>query len=395
MAVREHRPLRLTVAGFSGAAFVVAALLAATGDGDHSDADASTRVSQTLSDSAGLDTSPAHYTQLWDGTRQIEPERFDPSREHATPYVQDVVDSKLGRHSVTGFGNPSSWLQENYHIARLAGTDSDGSGSSLCGRAEVRPVKEDADRGWGSICAVGFKQTDAEVFCRSMGLTGGTARYTDGRGTWTWDDTAITHRDLTAAHIFQRSDYGSGTSSNSPRQPDAAKIWMTQVDCAGGEASILDCPFAGKAGEGTIAEDQRSSWIDYNGMREAGCDESSAVGLCCDASGFCPPRSIWTPSPIHSHQYAKWGSQTEPDQAFVEILANCKCDAGFFMVASSVYSGRCKSCPPGQCSPAGSTSVNDCYCLEGFYLNANGEGVETSSGAKRGNCDPCPLHSCR
>jgi hypothetical protein len=336
--------LRLMVTGVSAVAITLAVVVAILGD-DHdgrNDFAGEKGFMELMQSVAGYarphDTSPAHYIQLFDGTRQLEPDRFDPADEHASTYVQDVgKHSKLGWHSSTGYGNPADWVQDDYHIARLAGVDTDGS-ASMCGRAEVRPVTGNADREWGSICAIGFTQIDAEMFCNSMGLSGGKARYTDGGGTWTWDDTAITHRDLTASHIFQRSKYGLGSTSNAPLQPDAAKIWMTQVDCAGDESNILECPFAGKAGEGTIAESERNAWIDYKGIAGTGCDESSAVGLCCDVSGFCPPRSVWTPNPypIHQHEYGKWGTQMSPEQQYPEILANCKCDEGFFMVAPTL-----------------------------------------------------------
>ena len=55
-------------------------------------------------------------------------------------------------------------------MARLRGVDTDGS-KSLCGRAEVKHANE-----WGSICYRGFTATSAEMFCKTMGLTGGTAR---------------------------------------------------------------------------------------------------------------------------------------------------------------------------------------------------------------------------
>jgi len=69
--------------------------------------------------------------------------------------------------------------------------------------------------------------------------------------------------------------------------------------------------------------------------------------------------------------------QTEPD-----MIANCKCDAGFYMDASTVYAGKCTTCPLNACSPIGSVSIDDCVCLEGFYKTAANE------------CQACPANSC-
>jgi len=133
---------------------------------------------------------------------------------------------------------------------------------------------------------------------------------------------------------------------------------------------------------GNLAESVRNEWVDYNNPT-SNCDETSQVGLCCDVGAFCPPRSVWDPD---AHDYAHEGQmfmqQMSPEQMTPEMVANCKCDAGFFMVASSVYSGRCQVCPKGSCSKPGSTSIDQCYCLEGFYKDANGD------------CTACPTNSC-
>ena len=117
------------------------------------------------------------------------PDRFDPTSENAPAY--DPADPK----------------QDKYHIARLVGVDSDGS-ASLCGRAEVKH-----DDTWGGICSRGFTQTSAEMFCKSMGLTGGKARYSDGtRPTW-----------------------GSTGTQNMYDQAGTSLIWMNLVNCRGNE----------------------------------------------------------------------------------------------------------------------------------------------------------------
>ena len=52
------------------------------------------------------------------------------------------------------------------------------------------------------------------------------------------------------------------------------------------------------------------------------------------------------------------------------------------MEATSVYSGKCTTCPLNACSPYGSTSLDQCFCLEGFYQAADG------------SCTACPANSC-
>jgi hypothetical protein len=307
-----------------------------------------------LSDRWDAMTSPAHYTELYDGTSSS---RFDPVSEDATPYY------------------PQSSKSSVYHVARLSGADTDGS-YQLCGRPEVKH-----DGKWGSLCFRGFTQTDAQMFCKTMGLAGGTARYNDGSKP-TWDDTVITHGDL-SSHIDQRSPYGQGTPSVAPLQPDVPLIWMSEIQCAGDESNILDCPFGGKPGEGTIPEDKKQTWVDYARLSGSECDASSQVGLCCDTSQFCPPRSSYNPDGhTDDHEGQMFSKTMKPQQWGVEMVANCACDEGFYMVASSVYAGRCTSCPPGSCSPVGSTSIDDCYCLEGYYKNAAGD------------CAKCPVNSC-
>jgi len=259
-------------------------------------------------------------------------DRFDPTFENAPAY------------------NPSDPQQDKYHIARLVGVDSDGS-ASLCGRAEVKH-----DDTWGAICSRGFTQTDAEMFCKSMGLAGGAARYHDDAGNPTWDDTVITHLDPNT-------------------QPDSDVIWMSLVKCTGGEPDILQCPF-GDSLEGI------QDWKHHD-VKNSGCSAATSVGLCCEVSQFCPPRSQWRPdASIYSHKGQMYGDIMRPEQQEPDMIANCKCDAGFYMDASTVYAGKCTTCPLNACSPIGSVSIDDCVCLEGFYKTAANE------------CQACPANSC-
>jgi hypothetical protein len=177
-------------------------------------------------------------------------DRFDPASENAPTY--DPTDPSLSK----------------YHVARLVGVDSDGS-TSLCGRAEVKH-----DDAWGGICSRGFTQASAEMFCKTMGLTGGTARYHDDAGNPTWDDTVIT-----------RQAPGAYTSND--------VIWMSLVKCSGDESNILQCPFGD-------SESDAQDWRHYDGAD--GCNAAiSSVGMCCDVSDFCPPRSRWRPD---AHEYS-------------------------------------------------------------------------------------------
>jgi len=98
-----------------------------------------------------------------------------------------VIGTDAGRFDPTSEGaaafNPDVPKQDTYHVARLRGVDSDGT-QSLCGRAEVKH-----DNKWGTICSRGFTPASAEMFCKTMGLSGGKARYYDDLGKPTWDDT--------------------------------------------------------------------------------------------------------------------------------------------------------------------------------------------------------------
>eukprot|EP00286_Rhodomonas_abbreviata_P022816 CAMPEP_0181311094 /NCGR_PEP_ID=MMETSP1101-20121128/12947_1 /TAXON_ID=46948 /ORGANISM="Rhodomonas abbreviata, Strain Caron Lab Isolate" /LENGTH=614 /DNA_ID=CAMNT_0023417789 /DNA_START=130 /DNA_END=1971 /DNA_ORIENTATION=- len=264
-------------------------------------------------------------------------DRFDPTTKGAQCYAcADGVDTRGSK-------------QDGYHIARLVGPDTDGT-RSLCGRAEVLHNGQ-----WGSICYEGWTTEDAQVFCKTMGLVGGTARYTDGLKP-TWDSTTITH--------------------TAPQSPVAESIWMEAVSCAGSENNIFDCPFGGKA------KGDPAAWQDYGQASTSNCNHAGDVGLCCDVSQFCPERSHWRPDQ-HDYVYQKqmFMSQMKPDQKGPEMLSNCKCDAGFYMLPSSVYGGRCEECMEHACSPVGSTSVSQCYCLPGFFMSD-------------GQCVACPDNSC-
>ena len=158
---------------------------------------------------------------------------------------------------------------------------------------------------------------------------------------------------------------------------------MSEVTCAGNEGNVLDCPFGGKPGEGSLPQGVHQTWVDYAQLDGSGCDATSNVGLCCDVSEFCPPRSQWSPDDRdYAHEGQMFMSMMRPEQMVPDMADNCKCDAGFFMVAPTVYAGRCQACPAGSCSPVGSRSISQCYCLEGFYKDANGD------------CSACPLNSC-
>ena len=149
-------PLRFTASGVSVVAMVLAALSVARD---------STRAPETAAPGdvlLGSAPPPARTLMLYDGTPAS---RFDPTSEGAAAF------------------NPNVPKQDTYHVARLRGVDSDGT-QSLCGRAEVKH-----DNQWGSICSRGFTPASAEMFCKTMGLTGGKARYYDDLGNPTWDDT--------------------------------------------------------------------------------------------------------------------------------------------------------------------------------------------------------------
>ena len=78
--------------------------------------------------------------------------------------------------------------------------DGDSDGDHLSGRVEV--FHEGV---WGTVCDHSWGNLDAQVVCRSLGLTGG------------------------VAHVYAR--YGAGTG----------KIHMDNVRCRGDEGSIFYC----------------------------------------------------------------------------------------------------------------------------------------------------------
>ena len=79
-----------------------------------------------------------------------------------------------------------------------------GGGTDLEGRVEIYHSSE-----WGTVCDDRFVDDDAGVVCRQLGYTGGEAR--------------------------TRAAFGEGTG----------RIWMDDVQCAGGESRLADCPFGG------------------------------------------------------------------------------------------------------------------------------------------------------
>ena len=72
------------------------------------------------------------------------------------------------------------------------------------GRVEVR-----RDGAWGTVCDDGFTAEDAAAVCRQLGYAGGEAR--------------------------RRAAFGEGEGT----------VWMDDVQCAGAESRLAECPFAG------------------------------------------------------------------------------------------------------------------------------------------------------
>ncbi|MCY3624116.1 MAG: SwmB domain-containing protein, partial [Gammaproteobacteria bacterium] len=96
-------------------------------------------------------------------------------------------------------------------------------GTELEGRVEIHHNNE-----WGTVCDDRFVSDDAEVVCRQLGYTGG--------------------------EVHTRAAFGEGTGT----------IWMDDVQCAGSESRLADCPFGG--------------WGLHN------CRHSEDVGVSCGAA---------------------------------------------------------------------------------------------------------------
>ena len=147
-------------------------------------------------------------------------------------------------------------------------------------------------------------------------------------------------------------------------QPETAKIWMTMVKCAGSEANVLECPF----GEASEAQD----WKDHN-IGNSGCNGARGVGLCCDVSDFCPPRSHWRPDPVQdSHEGQMHGGNMHPQQSEPEMIANCKCDAGFYVSIPVVPSAVSLAvllliCPGAKGAPVLRDSPVCLHCISAFF----------------------------
>ena len=99
-----------------------------------------------------------------------------------------------------------------------------GGGTEQEGRVEIHHDGE-----WGTVCDDRFVSEDAEVVCRQLGYAGG--------------------------EVHTRAAFGEG----------AGTIWMDDVQCAGSESRLADCPFGG--------------WGLHN------CRHSEDVGVSCGTSG--------------------------------------------------------------------------------------------------------------
>ena len=98
-----------------------------------------------------------------------------------------------------------------------------GGSTAQEGRVEIYHNSE-----WGTVCDDRFVSDDAKVVCRQLGYTGGQAH--------------------------TRAAFGAGTGT----------IWMDDVQCAGSESRLADCPFGG--------------WGLHN------CRHSEDVGVSCGAA---------------------------------------------------------------------------------------------------------------
>lgn len=134
----------------------------------------------------------------------------------------------------------------------------------------------------------------------------------------------------------------------------------------------------------------------------AGYYRSGNVCYQCSAGHFCPGDEQQHNCPTNATSPA--GSSS---------INNCYCPANYYGTPSS--GGNCNSCPSGSSSPAYSTSINQCACAAGYYLSAYGctqcpSGSTSNSGATSinqcyclagyyrnasGNCQICDVgHFC-
>ena len=104
-----------------------------------------------------------------------------------------------GTHDCTHSGDASADCSYASSIIRLA------DGGPFCGRVEVYYNGQ-----WGTVCDDGWDINDAHVACRQLGFRG-------------------------ASYQYQAAKYGEGTG----------KIWLDDVECNGGEASLYFCKHSG------------------------------------------------------------------------------------------------------------------------------------------------------
>ena len=134
--------------------------------------------------------------------------------------------------------------------ATIVGPDDAADGDvRLVGGTSVQEgrVEVHHDGVWGTVCDDRFTAEDAAAVCRQLGYAGGEAR--------------------------RRAAFGEGTGT----------VWMDDVQCAGGEARLADCPFAG--------------WGVHN------CRHSEDVGVSCGAASSLSFASATVAGPVLTLRY--------------------------------------------------------------------------------------------